>query len=201
MSRTTRKADARRDEILKGAAACFNEKGVRGAGVADICERLGISPGHLYYYFKSKEAILLALLDLQRGQVLEEHRRIAERPDGLDFLLSADFFERNRRVPVGHLDIPVLWELYGEAERAPGPIADWLQQHWVDGQEMVRAVLERARANGRLRPETDVEILLVHLNMFLVTTQLASRVEPGFDLARYQRTIRATLAPVLVEAG
>src|SRR3569832_1487481 len=118
MERKMSKADARRDEILLGAAACFNEKGVRGASIADICERLGISPGHLYYYFKSKEAIVLALLEQFREQSLAEQHEIAERPDALDYLLSSDFFERNRCMPAGQFDLPVLWELYGEAARS-----------------------------------------------------------------------------------
>jgi AcrR family transcriptional regulator len=198
MSRTSRKADARRDEILKGAAACFNEKGIRGAGIADICERVGISPGHLYYYFKSKEAIVLALVGQYRDHALAELREIAKRPDALDYLLSAEFFERNRCTPVGQFDTPVLWELYGEASRSPGPITEVLELHWVDGQTMVREVLETAKASGRLHPEADVEVMLIHFSMYLATAQLASLVEPDFDLARYQRTARALLKPYVV---
>ena len=198
MSRTSRKADARRDEILKGAAACINEKGVRATGVADICERVGISPGHLYYYFKSKEAIVLALLEQFNAQSRTEQEEIADRPDGLDYLLSTEFFERNRRTPAGQFETAVLWELYGEASRSPGPVPDMLKQHWTDGQLMARRVLEAAKTAGRLRPDADVEVMLIHLNMFLVTAQLASLVEPDFSLERYQRTVWAALEPYLV---
>ena len=54
-----------RAAILNAAAACFAGKGYAGTGVAEICERAGISKGALYYHFESKEAIFLELVDVQ----------------------------------------------------------------------------------------------------------------------------------------
>lgn len=201
MTGRTSKADAKREEILRGAAACINEKGVRAAGIADICERLKISPGHLYYYFKSKEAIVLALLDLHRESVLDDQRRLAERPDSLDAILSPEQFDRRRLAAEGYLDAGALWELYGEAERTPGPIADKLKQHWAETQAMVRLILEDNQTRGRIRAEADLDLVLTLISMYVVTVQLADVFDPGFSQARYQTTVRMALKPYLVEAG
>lgn len=50
----------RRDRILLEAARCFNRQGYRGTTLDDIARGLGVSTAALYYYFTSKEALLLA---------------------------------------------------------------------------------------------------------------------------------------------
>src|ERR1700744_2635319 len=52
-----------RQESLAAAEICIARDGFRGASTADICKEAGISPGHLYHYFPSKEAILSAMTE------------------------------------------------------------------------------------------------------------------------------------------
>jgi TetR/AcrR family transcriptional regulator, cholesterol catabolism regulator len=47
----------RRLEIIAAGAEVFREKGYRGAGLADIADRLGTDRASLYYYFGSKEEL------------------------------------------------------------------------------------------------------------------------------------------------
>ena len=48
----------RRDEILGAAQRCFVRSGFHGASMQDICAEAGMSPGNLYRYFPSKEALI-----------------------------------------------------------------------------------------------------------------------------------------------
>jgi TetR/AcrR family transcriptional regulator, repressor for uid operon len=57
------KYDQRRRQILEAAEGCFQRDGFRGASIADICAAARMSPGHLYHYFDSKEAIIAALFE------------------------------------------------------------------------------------------------------------------------------------------
>lgn len=52
-----------RDDILDTAAQVFRKKGFHGASMADIAEALGVQKASLYHHVKSKQEILLALLD------------------------------------------------------------------------------------------------------------------------------------------
>src|SRR5690349_14017953 len=52
----------RRAAVLSAALACFNEHGVEGTGIGDICTRAGASVGSVYHHFGSKEGIAVALL-------------------------------------------------------------------------------------------------------------------------------------------
>ena len=55
-------SDARRTLVLDAARAVFAEVGVSGANIREIAKRAGYTPGAIYSYFDSKEAIYAALL-------------------------------------------------------------------------------------------------------------------------------------------
>jgi AcrR family transcriptional regulator len=55
-------SDTRRALVLDAARSVFAEKGLEGAGIREIARRAGYTPGALYSYFDSKEAIYAALL-------------------------------------------------------------------------------------------------------------------------------------------
>jgi len=56
-------SEDRRAQILDAAAKVFSKKGFSGSRMDDIVEASGLSKGLLYWYFKSKDAIIVALLD------------------------------------------------------------------------------------------------------------------------------------------
>ncbi len=59
----------RRTEILEAASQCFIEKGIHQANMQQICEAASLSPGQLYRFFESKDAIILALAEQERKAV------------------------------------------------------------------------------------------------------------------------------------
>jgi TetR/AcrR family transcriptional regulator, repressor for uid operon len=61
--------EMRRREILDAAQACFERRGFHGASMSEICAEAGISPGGLYRYFPSKEAIIAAMAEDERRVV------------------------------------------------------------------------------------------------------------------------------------
>ena len=55
-------SDARRAHVLDAARATFFELGLEGTSVREIAQRAGYTPGAIYSYFPSKEAVYAALL-------------------------------------------------------------------------------------------------------------------------------------------
>jgi AcrR family transcriptional regulator len=54
---------ARRALVLEAARAVFMESGIEGASIREIAKRAGYTPGAIYSYFDSKEAVYASLLE------------------------------------------------------------------------------------------------------------------------------------------
>jgi AcrR family transcriptional regulator len=63
MARTPKIVEDRREQIIDAAMRVFAQKGFTKATNKDIAREAGITPGLIYYYFESKEAVLNAILE------------------------------------------------------------------------------------------------------------------------------------------
>ena len=59
------RTEAQRERILIAAQKCFVEYGFHAASMATIAETADMSPGLIYRYFKSKNEIILAIIERQ----------------------------------------------------------------------------------------------------------------------------------------
>ncbi len=96
-------SDTRRALVLDAARSVFAEKGLEGAGIREIARRAGYTPGALYSYFDSKEAIYAALLSESLDR-LQAEVAAAKAPKGQPQRLLAEranawfgFYSRNPR--------------------------------------------------------------------------------------------------------
>ncbi|MEU3053639.1 TetR/AcrR family transcriptional regulator [Streptomyces griseus] len=75
--------DARRRQILDGAARCFARNGFHGTSMQDVLKEAGLSAGAVYRYFPGKEDIIAAITEetfaVIRG-AFEEAARTAPPP-------------------------------------------------------------------------------------------------------------------------
>src|SRR5262245_56643191 len=63
MARTPKVVEDRREHILDGALRAFAQKGFARTTNKDIAREAGITPGLIYHYFASKEALFWAIVD------------------------------------------------------------------------------------------------------------------------------------------
>jgi AcrR family transcriptional regulator len=64
------RTDDKRECILAAALELFAEKGFHGTAVPEIAERGGVAAGTIYRYFESKDAIVNALFQRLKSQLL-----------------------------------------------------------------------------------------------------------------------------------
>ncbi|HEC92812.1 MAG TPA: TetR/AcrR family transcriptional regulator [Candidatus Atribacteria bacterium] len=81
MTRIIKKYDERRTEFLNTAQELFFTKGYEQTAVETIIKKMRLSKGTFYYYFKSKEDLLDALIERMTEKILEEVRKIVNRGD------------------------------------------------------------------------------------------------------------------------
>ncbi|WP_097273763.1 TetR/AcrR family transcriptional regulator [Streptomyces sp. TLI_55] len=61
--------DARRRQILDGAAVCFARNGFHATSMQDVLKEVDLSAGAVYRYFSGKEALIAAIVEEVLGQV------------------------------------------------------------------------------------------------------------------------------------
>ncbi|MGC4943607.1 TetR/AcrR family transcriptional regulator [Kribbella sp. DT2] len=81
----TRKGQATRERIVAAASRLMLDQGVARTTVEDIQGAAAVSPSQLYHYFPGKNALVLAVIEHQTGQVLD-----AQCQGGLDKLDNFD---------------------------------------------------------------------------------------------------------------
>jgi TetR/AcrR family transcriptional repressor of uid operon len=144
------KHEQKRGEILGAAIRCFIRDGFRGASTTDICTEAGISPGHLYHYFPSKEAIIEAMIDMGLAHAAERFEKILAAPDVIEALL-ADIEETSLRFRPAQI-----LNLDGLAEAARNPaFAKIIERHTHAVRRMWGNFLRQAQSQGRVDPELD----------------------------------------------
>lgn len=81
---------SRKEAILETATLLFAEKGFRETSTAEVAEQAGVAVGTLFYHFKTKEGIMLAVYEMMvDAYVAGIESACAEAGSGLDGLLTA----------------------------------------------------------------------------------------------------------------
>lgn len=129
-----------REKLLAGAAEIFSTKGYAGTTVREIVHRAGVTKPVLYYYFRSKEGIYLALMrePFERFVALVD-ATTAEEKSARERLVRLCL--RAYDIFVEHLDLArVMYAIYyGPPQGAP--FVDFDAYH-LRFQEAVLALLE-----------------------------------------------------------
>ncbi|MGW6499286.1 TetR/AcrR family transcriptional regulator [Nonomuraea angiospora] len=145
MTRTrSEQAAWRREQLLDAALTVFADKGVDGATVKDVAQAAGVTPGLLYRYFDSKEAMVETLLS-ERGFLprLRELRAEPDDPRPATEVLT-ELLESFDRLLAGHAD---LMAVFFSAAQARAPLAALVSE----GQRLIGGFLAERVAAGELR--------------------------------------------------
>lgn len=148
------KHEAKRKEILAAAGLCFARKGFQGATISDICAEAKISPGHLYHYFESKEAIVRAMAEMRLGVARDILGTIVEGPDVLSSLVSAFGSSATRD---GRTDQEMILDMIVEASRNPA-VATIMEQYSRALQAQISSFLRKGQSLGQIDPGLDPEL-------------------------------------------
>ncbi|MBL1086613.1 TetR family transcriptional regulator [Streptomyces actinomycinicus] len=106
-----------REEVLATAMDMIAERGLEKLTMAGLGREVGMSSGHLLYYFHSKDELLLQTLEWSEGRLGAERARLLNRPEPARDRLAAyvDLY-----VPDGHRDPHwTLWlEVWNRSQNA-----------------------------------------------------------------------------------
>lgn len=146
---------ARRQHILDAAERCFSRGGFHATTMQDICKEAAVSPGAVYVYFDSKEALIAGICERDRAQLAERIEKLAEAPDFLAALsaIGETYFVDD---PASRQRVVV--EMGIEATRNPR-VAEIFLGTEKYCTESFSALFERLKSEGRIAPEIDIDTL------------------------------------------
>jgi AcrR family transcriptional regulator len=138
-----RRSNRTREAILRAAAGVFRDRGFSETGMRDIAAAAQLSPGNLYYYFKSKAELLYFCQDHSVKRMLQAARDL----ESARLAPAA----RLRRLIVSHLSC-MLDQLDGaaahtEVDALPEP----LRRRIVAGRDRYERAVRRIVAAGMRR--------------------------------------------------
>ncbi|CAL9386563.1 TetR/AcrR family transcriptional regulator [Streptomyces griseomycini] len=166
MARVTQEhLDARRRQILDGAASCFARNGFHATSMQDVLKEVDLSAGAVYRYFSGKEELIAAVvtevLDTVRG-ILERAAR--ESPPPTPDVLIPRALARLREQRPAALDdgtwmFPRLMiQVWTETTRSP-ELAAVLGEGYRKVRTAWGEVVESYRDAGLLPADTDADAM------------------------------------------
>jgi len=147
-------AEARKTQVLDAAEDCFRRKGYHGAGMAEISKTAGMSAGHIYNYFASKEAIIEAIIEQNMEEMFSIFQQFEEQPGELVNVMLAGCDEGvERHLDKEHRSLEL--EMLAEAVRNQ-KVACLLQQSDTQARARMRSLLTGERS--LVKDVTDKEL-------------------------------------------
>jgi AcrR family transcriptional regulator len=184
---------ARRERILDAAELCFASAGFHGTTMQDICKKSGISPGALYVYFASKEALIAGIAERDRTKLQGQLEEVAEAPDLISALARLG---EHYTVNEPHYKRVLLIEIGAEATRNPAVGQIFRSVDAACRESFVR-LFERARAAGKINPTLDVRMLADVVHVIGDGLFWRRAVDPHFDAKAMMPAVTAMITMLL----
>ena len=192
----------RRALILAAAERAFLQKGFHAASMQDVAAEAGMSPGNLYRYFPSKEAIVAGLCARDQAMLAENVRVLLSFGDplgGIEMMLRRQLVEEPRE------RFQMIVEIWAEATRKPG-IAELclgIDSHVRSG---LAQVVEGAKRLGTAPADVDVDFVVRTMMTIVIglfkrrahEAQFNGNAELALALAVIKAALRGEIRPMVV---
>jgi AcrR family transcriptional regulator len=183
----------RHTRILDAAERCFARAGIHRTTMQDVASEAGMSPGNLYRYFPSKDALAAGLAERDRAQLAADFAYLAEADDfvaAFKALGRKHFMEEPRERSV------LCLEIWAEATRNPSFAA---MTHAFE-RELVGRMSELfadAQRRGLLPANLDPHAAAVIVSTLANGLFVRRAVVPEFDAPREVDAVLTMIGAIL----
>ncbi|MCB8822223.1 TetR/AcrR family transcriptional regulator [Microvirga rosea] len=179
----------RHTRILDAAERCFVRSGFHRTTMQDVAAEAGMSPGNLYRYFPSKDAIVGALAERDRARIGNDFDTFSQSGDFLGIfrhLAHKHFVEEPRERAI------LCLEIWAEATRNQG-FATLSETFDNDIFGRMAALFRQAQDQGAIASSVDPEMLTSLVSTLADGLFVRRAILPSFDAEREVRTLMAVL--------
>jgi TetR/AcrR family transcriptional regulator, repressor for uid operon len=177
LPRVAQRQSDRRVEILEAAQRCFARNGFHSTSMQQICAEAGMSPGNLYRYFPSKEAIIAGIAERDRAEVMLEFES-ADLSQGLFATLEG--MARHHFAERPDEQIGLCIEITSESRRN-SEVARIYRAFDADVRARIVAMLSHAAQRGDIPADTDFGKVTEMLMVIADGVWMRRAIDPNFD--------------------
>jgi AcrR family transcriptional regulator len=166
----------RQDRILDAAYELFAGEGVRTTTIAAIAEQVDLSEAGLLHHFRSKDALLLAVLERIEASFPEVEVYIREGGGGLGTLGRMPASARVLADRPGHARLRAM--VAAESLAQDGLVRRATQRRTALVRRGLADMLAKGIADGEVRADVDPEAVAVEIVAFMEGIQVQWMLEP-----------------------
>jgi AcrR family transcriptional regulator len=149
------KPRGRADEVITAAATLFCERGFDATSIQDVADALSILKGSVYYYIKSKDDLLYAVID-RHHQVARQHAEKCRAIDGDPITRLSAFLRGYARLLDEYRDTVTVF--LNDFERLSKPRRTQIIKERRSYSEFVTSEIAAAQAAGQVRADVSPEL-------------------------------------------
>jgi TetR/AcrR family transcriptional repressor of nem operon len=188
-----RRSDTTRDQILRAAAHQFAQRPYYAVGLDDILAEAQLTKGAMYFHFRSKHALALAIVDEQTDSAAESVKNLlARKLSGLESLIDVFYL-----VAVGDITQDVtrasfnLLESVGRTEK----LQTRLLGGWI---QLMGEIAQRGIAEGDIVDQADPEdVGRLLVSIYVGMRQASSLDEPVQLLTDFGKALSTLLRGIV----
>src|SRR3954466_12469594 len=161
--RTRPTRDDTRDKLFEAAARVFEEAGIGGASIEAIAAAAGVTPRAVFSNFKSKDELIIAMLEDHVEQSIRRNLDILAQHKNLDdFIAALKAMDRTRQDPLGrspllHMEMILF---VARAEKRRPELAKRLRARRKLVADIVEATLKSGGGGRALNPAWTAAVVL-----------------------------------------
>jgi TetR/AcrR family fatty acid metabolism transcriptional regulator len=174
----------RKAQILEAARETFTERGFHKTRMADIAEASGLSKGALYWYFESKDAIILSLLEKVFEPELEDLKTLINDNRSAEERLML-YAERGAEDMQKMLKwMPLIYEFLVLAVRSD-PIKKFISTIYKKNMELLENLIQQGISSGEFQAKNAKKAAIAMGSIIEGTLMLWMYDPNGIDITEH----------------
>ena len=181
VSRFELKRRRNRQALIDAAIDLFQQRGIRGAKIEDICARADVAPRTFFNHFETREHLYAAIAEQRARQAAEMYEAAGEDPRPLAERLP-DLFGRLADYLA---ERPLYRELVGEMLRIRTEVGSEVVRNGslgIAAQRFVARGVARGEITDRIRAEVLADLMLGAIQLALANWSASSTYPLGREL-------------------
>jgi AcrR family transcriptional regulator len=143
-------SEERKTQILTAATKVFTKRGFSGARMDDIVAESGLSKGTIYWYFDSKESIIIRILDQFFNWETAHLRELLDREVSaqkkLEIFVETTIKDLNKIKPL----MPILFDFWSLSVRKK-TVNQAIKRYYQNFLDLIEPIIQQGIDQGELR--------------------------------------------------